>query len=235
MQRNAIYNHILEYARKFPLENAPVVMDLGCCMGTDIRKLVQDGYPISTSKSNVYGCDLLPEFVEEGYTLYRDGPNSNSPTPIKFFADDIFQLSLRSETLEEKAGSSGLKGLRGKIDILYAGALFHLFDEEKQLDLARRLVALLNINDNSANSETIIFGRHRGSPTASKGYQQMEFGKTFCHSPASWKEMWETVLVDEFGKQILERLKIEAVVEDLSPDWETKFNQGWLFWSITIR
>jgi len=240
MQRNGIYKHVIDYARKAPADKAPVVMDLGCCMGTDLRKLVQDGYPTNTSNTNVYGCDLQHEFVVEGHSLYRDGPDTKSPTPIKFFADDVFTLPLRSETNSiTSTGSFGLKDLIGKIDILYAGALFHLFDEEKQVDLARRLITLINVDD-GVNEETIIFGRHRGSPTGEKGIMQMEFGKTFCHSASSWKELWQGLLVEAFGEKVLERLRIEAVVEELDPDSTSSFksrsfNQGWLFWSISLR
>jgi len=234
MQRNTIYKHILEYAQKAPTDKAPVVLDLGCCMGTDLRKLLQDGYPTNPSSTNVYGCDLLPDFVTEGHKLYRDGPGTLSPTPIKFFTDDIFNVPVKPDVTVE---SVGLNSLRGKVDVLYAGALFHLFDEEKQFGLAQRLAALINTNYSAErkNSETIIFGRHIGSLEATKAHRPSEFGGAFGHSPASWKELWETVLVEAFGEGVLKHVEIDVVEEDLIPGSTNVFHQAWLWWSVVLR
>lgn len=44
------------------------LLDLGCCMGQDIRKLVFDGAPAE----NVSATELEPEFIDLGFELFRD-------------------------------------------------------------------------------------------------------------------------------------------------------------------
>ncbi|KAF8798308.1 hypothetical protein BYT27DRAFT_7236764 [Phlegmacium glaucopus] len=216
MERNIIYKHIVKYTQKAPTDKGPVVLDLGCC----------NGYPTNSTSTNVYGCDLLPDFIREGHKLYRDGPNSKKPTPIKFFADDIFDVPVKVDGAVVESGSFSLNNLRGKIDILYAGAFFHLFDEEKQFALAQRLVALINVNYSADrnNTEAIIFA-HRPS----------EFGSAFAHSPESWKEMWETILVQAFGQGALKHVEINVLKEHLTPGSKNVFHHAWLWWSVTLR
>lgn len=253
MGRNTIYKRVLDYAQNAPTDKAPVVLDLGCCsecfisqggssvahsyftVGTDLRKLLQDGYPTNSSAPNVYGCDLLPDFIKEGYKLYKDGPGTKTPAPIEFFADDIFNLPVKADSVD--VHSVGLSSLRGKVDILYAGALFHLFDEEKQFGLAQRLVALINTKYSAErkNSETIIFGRHIGSLEPTKAHRPSEFGGAFGHSPSSWKELWETVLVQAYGKSVLDHVEIDVVKEDLIAGSKNVFHQAWLWWSVVLR
>ena len=50
-----------------------------------------------------------------------------------------------------------LTQLRGKLTHIYAGALFHLFDEAVQRALAFRLALLLK-----RDTGAVIFGRHQG-------------------------------------------------------------------------
>ena len=126
-------------------------------MGTDLRKLVFDGYP----GSNVIGCDLRPEYVDLGYELFGD----RDRCPIRFITGNIFDLSDNSTLTDvgEEAGALSLTSvnelsqLRGALTHLYTGALFHLFDEETQYKLAVRLALLVK-----RSPGTVIFGRHQG-------------------------------------------------------------------------
>ena len=243
MGRHYIYKHILEYAQQSPSDKIPVFLDLGCCsefyiclswasithslltVGTDLRKLLQDGYPASRSPPNVYGSDILLDFITEGYKLYKDGPGRPSPTPIKFFADEIFNIPPKADGVTP-VRPVGLNSLRGKVDILYAGALFHVFAGKKQYGLAQRIVALINTNYSAErkNSETIIFGRHMGSQEPTKNRRPKKHGGAFDHSPSSWHQLWETVLVEAFGTGILQNVEIHAeLVEE------------WLLWSVVLR
>lgn len=122
-------------------------------MGTDVRKLVKDGYPAS----NVFGCDLRQEFIDCGYKLFND----QDQCPIKFFTDDIFELpypaSPRSSTVSQPLS---LASFIGQLTHIYTGALFHLFDEPTQYAIAVRLVTLLKHQPGA-----VIFGRHQGLET----------------------------------------------------------------------
>ena len=125
-------------------------------MGTDLRKLVFDGYP----GSNVIGCDLRPEYVDLGYELFGD----RDRCPIRFITGNIFDVSDNpAPTDVAEAGPRSLTSindlaqLRGALTHVYTGALFHLFDEETQYKLAVRLALLVK-----RSPGTVIFGRHQG-------------------------------------------------------------------------
>lgn len=103
-----------------------------------------------------------------------------------------------------------LTELRGHISVIHASALFHLFDEERQLALAHALAGLL-----APHPGAMIFGTHSGaaekstqvhSPQGSGGKQIT----VFCHSPESWTKLWESVF--EPGK-----VKVDARLEDITP------------------
>jgi hypothetical protein len=124
-------------------------------VGTDVRKLVSDGYPAT----NVMGCDLRQEFLDYGYKLYRDKDKSQ----IHFFPSDIFETPYPAAKSEAPIPSldiatvTDLSQLVGVVAHFYTGALFHLFDESTQYALALRVATLLNRSTGS-----VIFGRHQG-------------------------------------------------------------------------
>ena len=98
---------------------------------------------------------------------------------------------------------STLTELRGHTSAIHAAALFHLFNEEKQFELGKRLAALLDPRPGS-----VIFGSHGGMPV--KGQHQVLSPKMFCHSPSSWTQMWE--------EQIFEKgqVKVNTVLRDMA-------------------
>lgn len=129
-------------------------------MGTDVRKLVQDGYPAT----QIIASDLRPEFIDLGLDkLYRDRDTCH----ITFFAGDIFDLKLlpasqnitRDNTKLTKPLSqcSSFEDVVGRVSVIYTGALFHLFRKETQIALARRLAYILK-----KEKGAVIFGRHQG-------------------------------------------------------------------------
>nr|POE63742.1 methyltransferase trt5 [Quercus suber] len=113
-----------DYAALLATLRAPdaCVLDLGCCFGTELRKLVFDGVP----PQNCVGTDLRQEFFELGYELYRDRERMAG---ARFFAADIFD-----------AESAELAALDGRVDVVCAGSFFHLFDLEGQTRIAERVV-----------------------------------------------------------------------------------------------
>jgi hypothetical protein len=94
-----------------------------------------------------------------------------------------------------------LTELRGHISAIHASSLFHLFGEEKQFELGKRLAALLDPRPGS-----IIFGSHGGMLV--KGERPVTCRKMFCHSPESWTQMWE--------EQVFEKghVKVSAVLRE---------------------
>lgn len=118
-------------------------------MGTDLRKIILDGYPAR----HVFGCDLLYRFIELGYELYSD----KSTCEISFITDAIQHVDESVMVPPSLDSITTLNDLRGRVDHLFTSSVFHLFDEEGQADMAYRLALLSSRKDGS-----IIFGRHLG-------------------------------------------------------------------------
>jgi len=204
MKDHPMYTVVLEQAKAAPLGSKPKFVDIGCCMGTELRKLLVDGYPSDTLTPNLIGCDLRHEYIEYGHELYQDGPASDKPVPITFLQSDIFD--------EE----SPLFAMKGKIDYIFTSSVFHLFDEATQLKMAECLLGLLDLpergGDEAKGREYILFGTHDG-----RHQEQVlkdKFGdKRYAHSPKSWTKMWNSILEKKYGEEwVKSRVKQEAVI-----------------------
>jgi len=91
----------------------------------DTRKLVHDGAP----SDSVYGTDLRGEYFTYGYKLFRDEkiiPREH------FIAADILDTN-----------DQGLKALAGKLDVINATHVVHVFTLEDQREFIKHLMALL--------------------------------------------------------------------------------------------
>ena len=93
-----------------------------------------------------------------GHKLFRTTPETY---PAKFLVGDAFDDAHLCPTAPVPSGGSPLVAsvttlteLRGHISAVHASSFFHLFDEEKQFDLAKRIGSLLDLRPGS-----IIFGR----------------------------------------------------------------------------
>jgi SAM-dependent methyltransferase len=139
-------------------------LDIGCCMGQDIRKLAHDGAP----QENMYGSDLKKEFWDIGYDLFLDKESLST----KFIAADVFDTD------------SGLKELDGRLDLVHTASFFHLFDWDGQVKAAKRVVELLR-----AEPEVMIFGRQGGMPQAGA----LPNLDSYWHNSESWAKLWKQV------------------------------------------
>ena len=92
--------------------------------------------------------------------------------------------------------------VQGHISVIHASWFFHLFDEVQQLEVAQRLASLL-----SPAKGSVMFGSNLGH--SEKGWQiPSKHGadvRWFCHSPESWKELWDG--------QVFERGTVKVVAE----------------------
>lgn len=183
-------------------------LDLGCCMGQDIRKLVHDGAP----SGNTYASDVKKDFWDFGYDMFLD----KSTLRTTFLEADIFDAD------------SQLKELDGKINVINAASFFHLFDWDSQIKAARRVVQLLKPEPNS-----LVVGRQGGKPEAGSFAHLMKGASAFWHNVESWQAMWKQV-----GEETGTAWRAEAVLgeEDLSKRMKTTLvPAGTRFMTFTVR
>ncbi|KAF8589971.1 hypothetical protein K439DRAFT_1628186 [Ramaria rubella] len=194
------YQHALQLAKT--RENA-ILVDIGCCFGHDIRAIVADGFPIE----NVLGLDLKRELWEIGNKLF----NSNSTSfSVPFIAGNIFDnrvidmespVPLSSQTPSLHDLKDSLNSLRGHVSVIHISMVFHLFSEEKQLELAHRLKTLL-----SPLPGSIIFGHHIGLPAPGFHTNNLSGLNMYCHSPDSWCALWDGVVFEKGSVEAEARL-----------------------------
>ncbi|TFY82951.1 hypothetical protein EWM64_g1066 [Hericium alpestre] len=166
-------------------------------VGNDAFKAVADGYPLE----NVVASDLYQGFWDAGLKLFKRTPETY---PVPFIAGDVFDHANLEPVPVFTAASppttprpvlkdlTSLNPLRGHLSAIHASAFFHLFQEDKQLELARALACLL-----SSEPGSMIFGQHGGLPE--KGFRAMSTSthQMFCHSPDSWRELWDGVIFEK--------------------------------------
>ena len=115
-----------------------------------------------------------------------------------------------------------LTPLQGRVSAIFVGVFFHLFDETKQLQLARQLASLL-----SPLPGSIIFGGH--IVLLAKGMRVNLLGdEMFCHSPESWKELWDGIVFEKGT------VSVEAGVKliDRGPGKGIDDSGIWMSWSV---
>jgi hypothetical protein len=126
-----------------------------------------------------------------------------------------------------------LTSLQGQISVIHASSFFHLFDEDKQYELAQRVATLL-----SPEPGSIIFGAHGGLPEKGLRIARSHTGRyMFCHSPETWKKVWQGG--GEEGKEGVFKkgtVRVEAGLKEVErPDLSTRLDEKFylLWWSLT--
>ena len=171
IQQNPIYAEIFQQCKN---EGATMI-DFGCCLGQDIRQLVNDGVPLSQLR----GYELNPFFIEQGYELFRDGETMRENKIFK--TGDIFDDEF-------------LNGVE-PADYVYVGSFIHLFDAATQREVCHRLSRL---------AKRVIAGRQSGAPVAGEHSRRsgLPGSKMMMHSPESVAEMWREVTHGEWQVEI---------------------------------
>ena len=176
------------------------------------------------------------EFWEIGHKLFKSTPDS---FPVPFLPGDAFDdaflalgpIATTAPTTPppELASLKTLTPLHGRLSAIHASAFFHLFSEEKQLELARRLAALL-----SPEPGSVIMGMHGARPEKGLRVEAVRANshgiRMFCHSPESWAELWERDVFGE-GQVKVEARLVEVVRDDLLAVEAAKFY--FMLWSVT--
>ncbi|KAL4744989.1 hypothetical protein BDW72DRAFT_199075 [Aspergillus terricola var. indicus] len=153
------------------IRSGETFLDLGCCFGQDIRKLVHDGVP----GENLIGVDTEPRFLELGYQLFKDKDSLKA----HFLTGDVLAEDFLAEW-------------RGKIDIIFLGSFLHLFSFEQQTAIVKQLTRLLR------GKSSLVFGRHLATTGRGGTLKENACGwSLYHHSKETIQQLWET---DASGK-----------------------------------
>lgn len=175
-------------------------------VGTDARSAAADGFPVE----NIITSDIcngnmlslriiivinvyLSEFLEVGHELFKTTPASYGG---HFLSGDVFDpafLSIAEPSEDVSAALAidlssleSLNALHGRVSVINAASLFHLFNEDKQLHLVRSLAGLL-----SAQPGSVICGSQAGALEKGFSSNNLGGGQLFCHSPRTWTSLWD--------------------------------------------
>ena len=203
---NPAYSSILQRIRD---EEASLI-DVGCFIGHDLRRLVFDGCP----PNNLVGCDIVDQW-DLGFEFYQDnqGPFGQY---AKYVKDDILYPKEKAVTSgpETDDQNEGLKlvDFNGKMDIINAGHILHHWDWKDQVRVCKNLVAL------SKGPQSIIVGCQIGSTGKNKMEAHCKENpyatfETWWHSPETWRHMWAIVEQETWTKWEVEVVIMKSFEE----------------------
>ena len=179
LSSHPLYSKVLEN-----LKEGQKLLDVGCCFGQDIRKLVVDGAPAE----NINGTDVEGEFISLGYDLFGD-------------RDTLKSTFLTKDMLDSTAG---WEDFNGQMDMIFINSFLHLFDWAGQVKAARQLAKLLRPKHGS-----VIVGRQLGSLASGEFPNLKGQGTNFRHNVTSFEALWQQI-----GDEVGCRWSIEASLED---------------------
>lgn len=98
-----------------------------------------------------------------------------------------------------------LSELEGKIDILYAGSLLHLWDYAGQVAVVEKIIRLLK-----PVKDSVVLGRQVGNVVAGETERRTVSGsRMFRHNEESFQKMWRDV-----GAKMGVEWRVEVVMGD---------------------
>ncbi|RDW76601.1 class I SAM-dependent methyltransferase [Aspergillus mulundensis] len=210
LARHPAYGRVLEYLRNNPTAG---LLDAGCCVGQEIRFLAHQGIP----GHQLFGLDIEKTFIDLGYRLFQDKDRLEATFTLGDLTEDN-----DSEALAQTLG--------GKIDIVFASSLLHLWNYAEQLKATTQLVRLLR-----DQVGVMVVGRQLGSLFAGE-YPLTGFndGTQYRHNLESLKGLWHDV-----GQATSTQWKVEARLEmedllrqNLDASWGDS-NMRMIWWSAT--
>lgn len=206
-----------------------IFLDLGTCLGQDIRKLIYDG----ADPTRLYGSDIVSDYIDSGYELFRD--------EAKLSRDNFICPADLFDTSKENT----LRRLYDKVDILHATAVFHLFAGEQQAEVARQCLRLVK---KESGSRTLVLGGQAGNVDAQESVRG-DGTKMYRHNGDSWEKLWQEIRGESEFRDKVKSVNVEVRMEDWTR-W--KSNQGdstirqkfigqiengfrWMVWQVWVQ
>lgn len=155
-----------------------VVLDVGTCLGTDLRQMLVDG------ARQVYGIDSEPRYFAIGNKMWSNGSDRDQQL-VHCSACDVLDLEQ-------------LKRLElPQVDVIYSGSVLHLFSAEQGLRFAMNLFQLTPPRRADEARTGVLFGRTIGStdrPFVSPKFDDSKEPQlNYLHSIDSLQRLLESV------------------------------------------
>ena len=145
------------------------MLDVGCFVGGDFRRLVFDGAP----SENMVGLDIANHW-EVGFELFRDREKFKG----RFVEADL----LSAETNEEP---EELRALEGNAGIIHISQVLHQWDWDGQLAAIKKLIYF-------SKPGALVVGYQIGSAVGKEVQNpHAKYLKQWRHDPASLARIWE--------------------------------------------
>lgn len=145
-------------------------MDVGCHLGSDLRRLALDGAP----SSHLYGVDIVSHW-DLGFELYRDKGR---------FGAHFVEADFTSED-----DNCELFALKGRVGIISISALLHQWSWNDQVTAAKKLVAF-------SKPGSLVVGYQIGNVQGKEVVFPATKRAVWRHDPASFERMWKQVGVE---------------------------------------
>jgi hypothetical protein len=184
LAKNPAYPEILDRLKNHHAQ----FLDVGCCVGQEIRQLVADG----VESSNCYATDLHGDFWDIGYDLFQDKEKLNS----LFIPGDIFDHK------------SSLWQLQGKIDIVWTGSFLHLFDWKHQVIALTHMLKMLK-----PGPDGLVVGRLMGNEK--NGEYTVNNKTVYRHNSQSFKKMFHEASDEKVGEHWQTSVKALPWTDDM--------------------
>ena len=173
------------------------LLDLGSCLGQDLRRCIYDGAP----PENLYASDLFPEYEQLAHDFFRD--QDRLPCG-HFFAEDILadNDSFSYGPLMTTLGP-------GQTDIIAITMFLHVFNYANQLKVATRILRLLSHKPGSLVVGSQAGAEHAGEidlkpPFVAEGEKRT----VYRHNPQTFEHLWQ-----QAGRAAGVPLKVSAVFQ----------------------
>lgn len=154
-----------------PLQSGKLkFLDAGTGMGPDVRQLVRDGVP----REQIWMCDKRQHWIDWGFSFWADGEDEAAKRQA------IGKLDLLKSYQWPDRSSVFVRELVGKVDVINARLLFHLFNLDDQKTLARNLLMLLRPGPGGRPRQIVGVLVTRGKKADRK-----------YHDQDSWQKLWD--------------------------------------------
>jgi SAM-dependent methyltransferase len=147
------------------LQDGGTLMDVGCFMGDDLRRLAYDGAP----SDKMYGVDIVSHW-DVGFAMYRDEGSFKA----HFIEADIMKPEVNPR----------LAALKGEIDVISISAVLHQWDWDSQIECVKQLVKF-------SKPGTIVIGHQMGNVNAGDTSFATQGVKQWRQNPESFRRLWD--------------------------------------------